>query len=277
VITPVGPGHEKLFADCAASVSRAVAHSKGPFSAIGHLPVDDTAARLGRSAGRNQGVRAAAAAGSDWIFFLDADDLLLPPAFTRAGEAIGRSEAVWGAICELVPGTDAPRLRALQERPIVNVLDLLQSDPFFALQIGHFVRTPIAIATPFADDMNAGEDYDYYLRVWARYRCEKIREPFFVNRRGFHSTGPRSATGREWIYAVRRSRLRFIQDHCREFRALGAGRNATSGVRLHDGWRIRRWQLNPLGIRISRLLAWGFRRSAACRSGAASKNRPGSN
>jgi hypothetical protein len=68
--------------------------------------------------------------------------------------------------------------------------------------MGHFVKREVAIKLPFNEEMNTGEDWDYYLRLWRDHDCIKIREPLMLNRRGMHSTGPRSATGRDWTIAV---------------------------------------------------------------------------
>jgi glycosyl transferase/beta-hydroxylase protein BlmF len=68
--------------------------------------------------------------------------------------------------------------------------------------MGHFVKTSVAIETLFDETRNTGEDFDYYLRVWETHLCIKIPLPFFYNRRGLHSRGPKSATGREWRLAV---------------------------------------------------------------------------
>jgi FkbM family methyltransferase len=68
--------------------------------------------------------------------------------------------------------------------------------------MGHFVRTAVAAQHPFNVDLNTGEDFDYYLRLWEHQRCVKIDKIFFANRRGQQSTGPRSATGEDWRRTV---------------------------------------------------------------------------
>ena len=73
IITPVGPGHTQAVEQAKASVQRAIKAGLGPFSEVRHVVVDDTEGALGRSAARNQAVKASTA---DWLFFLDADDLL---------------------------------------------------------------------------------------------------------------------------------------------------------------------------------------------------------
>jgi len=221
VITPIGPGHAGLYAEARASVRAAAEQGRGPFSEILELPVDDTQAKLGRSRARNLAVSQARERGADWLFFLDADDLLMPDAFTRVLEAVQTHEAIWGAICEQQAGSsEGWKLRAKQDLPLGNVFDVLNADPYYTLQMGHFVRTAVAAATPFDETLDTGEDFDYYLRVWLRSRCTKIPHPLFINRRGQHSTGPRSATGVDWRKNVVRVMSRFVAANGPEIRAI---------------------------------------------------------
>lgn len=230
VVTPVGPGHQRFAEEARESVRRAKAFSIGPFESVEHVLIDDTAGAMGRSAARNSAVAEAAGRGVDWIFFLDADDVLLPETFERVAPFAGEHDAVWGAICEWPAGAETCRVRAHQDVPIVGVMDVLRIDPFYTLQMGHFVRTQVALATPFAVNLNAGEDFDYYLRLWLNHRCTKIALPLFINRRGRHSTGPKSATGSDWRQSVGRVMLDFVRHNKAQIRAaLQAQRNA-SGV-----------------------------------------------
>ncbi len=263
VITPVGPGHEQVAEACRDSVIAAIRNHRGLFDEIEHCVVDDTSAKLGRSAARNGAVWRAAEAGSDWVFFLDADDLICVDAFERVSPWISGYDAIWGAICEQRVESDDWRLRERQDLPITNLLEFLEFDPFYALQMGHFVRTSVARDNPFNPQMNAGEDFDYYLRIWTRYRCLKIGAPLFINRRWQHSTGPRSASGHDWSRAIRRLRARYLMDNRRELRVLL--RNRPGGVTRRDKWRLRRWQVTLVGAAWMRLRAWRPRRSAARR------------
>jgi len=78
--------------------------------------------------------------------------------------------------------------------------------------MGHFIKTSIAALYPFDENKNTGEDYDYYLRVWEKEKCIKINnQPFFINRRGLHSLGERSATGQEWNIATKKLQQEYIQ------------------------------------------------------------------
>lgn len=202
VITPVGPGHERLAVECRLTVERARQSHPGAFSQIEHLLVDDSRGEFGRSKARNQGVQKAVDAGADWIFFLDADDGMLPGAFAAVASYLPRLDAIWGQIWEVSPGQKMHNPRLPQIRCMDSIHDLLLLDPYMTIQMGHFVRAPLAAENPFREDLNAGEDFEYYLRIWQKYRAEKVPEAFFVNRRGQPSSGPRSAGGGQWRSAV---------------------------------------------------------------------------
>ena len=204
VIIPVGPGHEFLYEDALDSACDAFASDRGPFLDLALLHIDDTRGERGRSAARNEGVAEAGRRGIEWIFFLDSDDVMLPQAFAAAAAYVEEYDAIWGQICCGDLHSDRFDLRPGQAAGIEGLEALLSHDPLLSLQMGHFVRTPAAAATPFDTRLDTGEDFDYYLRLWSRYRCIKITAPLFVNRRGAHSIGPRAATGREWRDAVAR-------------------------------------------------------------------------
>ncbi|MCB1342137.1 MAG: FkbM family methyltransferase [Pseudooceanicola sp.] len=207
VITPVGPGHMALLeTSCAPSVAQARAYHAGPFKVIEHLVMDDTEGRHGRSNRRNDALARARAEGFDWVFFLDADDVMTPNAFEAFGrviEAEPNLDAVWGLICTF-DESGAPALREGQPERIDSRAQLLTVEPHLALQIGAFVRTGCAARFGFDAAMDTGEDFRFYYQLWAACRCAKRPEIFFVNRRGQHSTGPRGATGQDWQRAVSR-------------------------------------------------------------------------
>ncbi|SEJ70948.1 methyltransferase, FkbM family [Pseudooceanicola nitratireducens] len=201
IITPVGPGHEALFdASCAPSVEQAKAFDMGPFDSVTHLMMDDTKGEHGRSARRNTAIRQAQEAGSDWIFFLDADDILTPNAFQAFGRVVAQEpdlDVVWGLICTLDEGGE-PTLREEQRESLNSREDFLSCPPYGAVQIGGFMRTDCVARYGFDEAMDTGEDYKLYCQLWKDCRCAKRPEIFFVNVRGQHSTGPRSATGLDW-------------------------------------------------------------------------------
>ena len=168
--------------------------NKGPFEKVSIQLIDDTKGELGRGKARNQGIDKSDA---DWLFFLDADDRMHPNAFKFMQTYCKTKDAIWGNIWELSGGVgvwryQVPRLDSYQ--------DLLAFDPYLTLQMGHFVRREAFI--PFDEKMNCGEDWKYYLEMWKTHNCIKIEDCLFLNQRGQHSTGPKSASGGEWTHAV---------------------------------------------------------------------------
>jgi FkbM family methyltransferase len=210
VIVPVGPGHEEAFGVCRNTIELAWAHGQGPFDGLEILPMWDLEGRYGRSARRNDGIDLAREKGCEWIFFLDADDLLNAPAFADFAKYHEHYDAVWGNICENIYGTLDASIRKGQLPETTRIEDILRYDPYLTLQMGHFVRTECAAAVKFDTEMNAGEDFKYYLGLWERFRCAKVQQIFFINRRGHHSSGPRGADADMWRNAVQR----IIRDHC---------------------------------------------------------------
>ncbi len=236
VITPVGPGHELLAEDSMESVADAYTKNAGPFSDIDIIRVDDTRGRLGRSEARNRGASEAQRRGADWIFFLDADDLMHPAAFAAMRARHRDLDAVWGLICELTPDEEGYVEREGQIRDIGRFEELLVNDPFLTLQMGHFVRTAAAVSNPFDTALDCGEDFDYYFRIWDRFRCRKVPVPLFLNRRGMRSAGPRGATDRQWRVSVER---------------MIAARCASADLAYefeHDGQRFRFHICNPFDL-----------------------------
>ena len=202
IITPIGPGHEAIYQAASNSIRSACERSAGPFREIIPFRIDDPQGQIGRSKARNAAVQQAAQQGIEWVFFLDADDMLVPDVFTNIEPYLEHYDAIWGQIFSFDNGTDQAHYREGQLGVTDRFSDILNNDPYFTLQMGHFVRTEVALANPFNEQMDVGEDFDYYLRVWEKYRCIKLGVPLFANRRGLHSSGPRSATGRDWTIVV---------------------------------------------------------------------------
>lgn len=237
VITPVGPGHEEAYAACRQSVLDAWAYNPGPFTALELLPMWDLQGAFGRSRRRNDGIAAAQELGCDWLFFLDADDLMYAQAFEEAAPYLVDHDAVWGNICEMPYGRfDLVRLRGGQLKSTEDVDDILRTDPFFTLQMGHFVRAECAAAVGFDEAMNTGEDFRYYLQICERYRFIKAPCILFINQRGRHSQGPQAADGAQWREAVQR-----------EIRGAAARRELLAAVEL-DGKTARFRIANPFDV-----------------------------
>ena len=146
VVTPIGPGHEQVYYDfCVKSIRDAIHKSKGPFEEVYLFPVEDFHGNLGRSKARNVGVNLAKLNSIDWIFFLDADDFMFEAAFENLMDYVEKYDAVWGQIVEMPVGNeDSIKLRDGQVSNIENFETVINNDPFFTLQMGHFVRTEIA-------------------------------------------------------------------------------------------------------------------------------------
>jgi len=203
VITPIGPGHEKTYKErCYPSILAARNHGMGLFDNIEVITVDDTMGKVGRSRARNQAVKTAHAQNHDWVFFLDADDFLFDAAFENASKHLNHVDGLWGAICEANSDLSVVKIRPKQLKSAATLKEILSLHPFLTLQMGHFVRTNVAITNPFNENLDCGEDFEYYFKIWSKYRCKKIEEILFLNIRGGHSTGPRAADGMQWNNVV---------------------------------------------------------------------------
>lgn len=202
VIMPVGPGHGQLKHRAIESVRIAMMTDMGPFNDVTVRTIEDTDGKLGRSKARNMAV---AQSDADWLFFLDADDLMHPWAFRNVASYIPRFDpaegawAIWGTVVEIKDNVLHERY---QVPSIRSFDDLITFDPYMTLQMGHFVRRDVAIKYPFDQGMDVGEDWDYYLRIWKHGRCRKVNAPFMINVRGQHSVGPRAANGKQWREVV---------------------------------------------------------------------------
>ncbi len=195
IIIPVGPGHEQMALGAAASFEMAKVCGMGAFDKISPQMVDDTQGRFGRSAARNS---AAAESTAEWLFFLDADDVVLPEVFQAAVPYMDR-DAVWGKFAQL-DGTCV--LDRFQGWGFETYDELIQLHPWCSVKIGHLVRRKVFNQYKFNEDLDCGEDWDYYLRVWKHQRCIKHGALTYAKRSGAHSTGPRSATGKQWNETV---------------------------------------------------------------------------
>jgi hypothetical protein len=194
ILIPVGPGHEELYKRAVDSVRMATVN-KGPFDVVSIRAGDDTEGKNGRSKTRND---LAKESDADWLFLLDADDLLHPEAFLAFAN-YPYLDAMFGTICEMQEGCVRERYQVPE---IHDYQTLLAFDPYLTLQMGHFVRREVFEKLKFNEDMDVGEDWDYYLRLWKNFKCEKVKHPLMVNVRGAHSTGPRAASGQQWTQIV---------------------------------------------------------------------------
>ena len=180
VITPVGPGHDDVVLHAMASVDNA--SQSATFSSIRHVVVDDHLGRMGRSHARNIGM----GTDADWFFFLDADDTMRPDALTLNDF---RTSATFGAIL-------------LNGRPFERNVhpcgwrQVALHGARGTLTMGCFVRADVARALRFNESLDAGEDFDFYLRLPG---FTKIAKPLIdIGYDTPSATGPRGYDEIDW-------------------------------------------------------------------------------
>jgi FkbM family methyltransferase len=199
IITPIGPGHKDDYSACLKSIKTAWAHNQGKFEGIEIIPMWDLEGKYGRSDRRNCGIDQALERKCDWLFFLDADDLMSQFAFEDVSNYLDNYDAVWGNICEAPYGKFALKQRRKGQLHATQQFDdILKIDPHNTLQIGHFIRTACASEVRFDTSMDTGEDFRYYLKICERFRFVKVPAVFFIKQLGHHSTGPRFADAIHW-------------------------------------------------------------------------------
>ena len=205
VIIPVGPGHETRAEEARNSCALAAKQNEF-FTKIKCITELDLKGE-GRSKARNRAIRRAT---TDWLFFLDADDLCHLLTFINVVPYL-KYDAIWSHIYEMKMDEPGFYERKDQITPITRIEDILLRDPFQTIHTGHFVRKEICPL--FDEDMDAGEDFKQFIELWDQHNCIKIPEPLFINRRGEHSQGPRSASGRDWRRSVERQLREFSIEH----------------------------------------------------------------
>ena len=231
VIIPIGPGHADLAVQAVMSVMAAAedaVNNDQLWQEFYIVTGNDEAAKIGRSAMRNRlvegpfkeymhisggriGEEASAeqamegAFKSEWLFFLDADDLMCSKriygesAFISVLPYLEIHDAIWGSIYE-VHDTETQQLQVSRRKQIERFSTyeaFVKHHPFQTCQMGHFVRREAFEG--FDEALDVCEDVDYYLRMWKKHRCIKQEKPLFLNRRGHHTwmkTGENN--GRDW-------------------------------------------------------------------------------
>ena len=231
VIIPIGPGHEQLSQLALQSVMFA-SIDPGDFKDIYVITGDDTRGMIGRSSARNQMVLgrregdkvlpeqwmgvftqaedASGAFDTEWLFFLDADDLMCSEkthgesAFKVASPYLDDYDCIWGAIHELHQNGQIYKRNQVER---IKTYEAYVKKPApLTCQMGHFVRRRAFLEIgAFNEELDVCEDVDLYLREWKQLRCIKQEKPLFLNRRGAHSwvkEKPEGAkptfNGRDW-------------------------------------------------------------------------------
>lgn len=133
----------------------------GPFAKVDHLIIGDENGELGRGRARNLGIDETM---TEWIFFLDADDVMRPDALTR----IQLDEvATFGHITK----DGRPFFRNVWP---CGWREIALCGATGTLAMGFFCRADVANAVRFNEVMDIGEDYDFYLRLPS---FVKVRKP----------------------------------------------------------------------------------------------------
>lgn len=186
IITPVGPGHERIADRAMISVSEATSYSWGPFTEIRRQVVPDPEGVIGRSAARNAGMKLHRDA--DWFFFLDADDEMTPEALTLCDQTV---DATFGAVAlsgKVVPENVWPCTWFMIGR---------RCGARGTLSMGFFCRASVALDLLFNEEMDAGEDFDFYMRLPT---FTKVKPPLVNIGRDVPSAGgPRGYEALDWI------------------------------------------------------------------------------
>ncbi len=148
--------------------------------------IEDLDGAKGRSRARNEGM-----AGADgWLFFLDADDVMAPNALGRNTDR----DATFGRI-DLIDGPEC-----INHYP-ATLADLVEFGPLGTLSMGFFIRASVAQALRFNEEIDIGEDWEFYTRLVHGYTWTKIQEPLAsVGYMQRSATGPRGRyeLGLDW-------------------------------------------------------------------------------
>ena len=189
VLIPVGPGHEKLAIDARKSVLDADWPDGWK---IDTYVLEDHKGEVGRGRARNVLTYTAQQEGCDWVFYLDADDLVFPGAFRGFEVAVHVNpdlEAVWGEIWSErawsahgeIQMLDVRRYRSCRS-PLSTFEELLAGGPHGNLCMGCFIRPSLwEKVGGFYEDWDVGEDHEFcyaccvHAASWAKLQRRFIK------------------------------------------------------------------------------------------------------
>jgi glycosyltransferase involved in cell wall biosynthesis len=138
---------------------------------------------LGRSAARNRGADLTSA---EWLFFLDADDRMC----CDVSCIDTNTEATFGSVC-----LDS-KVRARNIHPC-GWRDIALYGSRGTLSMGFFCRADVARRLRFDEALDAGEDFDFYLRL-----SSFTKRDYPLVKVGYDlpsATGPRGYVSLDWV------------------------------------------------------------------------------
>lgn len=255
-VIPVGPGHSVVAMDAVQSIMAA----ELPDNIAREVAVvDDSEGLTGRSAARNEGARSS---DSDWLFFLDADDLAYPGCFQAlAAELVAEPdlEALWGPIMVRRETIyfDGKRIKTDERQyhckgPPISTWEELLAAGTGSLMVGMFVKRALFERIGgWCEAIDLSEDYDFCWAAAAHARAwRKGENPLVLIRRDNSS-----ATGRRGVdpVAVREiTELAALRHHAiaNYWRARGqvpwTKKERTSRPAIYGDFGAR-WRAEPYG------------------------------
>ena len=187
VVIPVGPGHLDVSRECMTSVQNAWDRSHGPFTSMSCRAVYDLQGKYGRCWARNLGI--ANAPNADWYFLIDADDVIHVDAFELFKLPNNHTRAVFGAVC-----TDRHGIIRHNVYPC-SWEQIMQHGANKTLSTGAFFSGPETRGLGFLEDIDSGEDFEFYLAFLSQHDHIKLQHPLVTARLDVPSaTGPRSSS-----------------------------------------------------------------------------------
>lgn len=174
IVSPVGPGHNHIAKRCAKSIEYAKVVGTGPFTDVEVFFVDDTQAKWGRAAARNYGIMRAR--DTDWIYFVDSDDMMNSTAMETFGEVLKRRpavQAVWGQGNVMFYGR---RIECTSEIKSMTWTDVIRFQNLGTFGMGMFVRTDAARKLRFDESIAHCEGFEFCVSLLSTVPWVKTSE-----------------------------------------------------------------------------------------------------
>lgn len=196
-VIPVGPGHEQIVHKAVASIEAAWNRGHYKFTDLSITPILDTQGALGRCRARNIGIMQATDA--DWIFLMDADDQMDKDGM---GWAMPEDkDALFGEATFQAPKLD--HIYKAIERGHTKGhgktwSSLMNQGSLYTLSMGAFFRASEIRKHLFREDLDYGEDWEFYLSFLSTRGWEKRDEPLvWIGNQIPSAGGPRGKPARQ--------------------------------------------------------------------------------